>query len=123
VTAASSEPRDLVPALLFALVPVAGLASKGSPHWLGLVLAALLLTAGELNALGWEGPARMAADGTLLTRLREIGVVAGLGLGLATLLGLVAGVVLPAGTWVVVVGAVGIVGVACLLPLANPGTP
>lgn len=112
VQAATSEPRDLVPALLFALVPVVGLVSRGAPSWLGPPFAGLLLLAAELNALTWEGPARMLEDGVLSTRLQEAGLVAAVGLGLAVLLGAIARIGLPGGTWAVAAGSLGLVGVA-----------
>jgi hypothetical protein len=115
VQAASSEPQDLIPALLFALTPVVGLVSKGAPSWLGPPFAALLLLAAELNALSWEGPTRMLLDGALTTRLREAGLVAMLGLGLGGLLGAIAGITFHGGTWEVGVGSAGLVGVASIV--------
>lgn len=115
VEAVSSEPQDLVPALLFALTPVVGLVSKGAPSWLGPPFAGLLLLAAELNALCWEGPTRLLSDGALTTRLQEAGLLAVLGLGLAGLLGAIAGITFHGGTWEVGVGSAGLVGVASLV--------
>ncbi len=88
--AVSSEPRDLVPALSLALVPVVGLNSEGAMWWFGPLFAGLLLLAGEISALTWEGPVRMSEDGFLSTRLQEAGLFAALGLGIAVLLGAIA---------------------------------
>lgn len=112
VQAVTSEPRDLIPALLFSTPAVVGLVSKGSPAWLGPPLACLLLVAAELGSLSWEGPGRMIGDGSFLHRLGEVGFVAVLGLGLAALIHLIARPGIPGGTWAIVVGAVGLVGVA-----------
>ena len=114
VQAVSSQPRDLVPALLFALVPVAGLVSDRSPTWLGPVFAAILLLAGEISAWIWEGPTRMAQDGSLAGRVREAGILAATGLGLAALLGAATGVELLGGTWAVLMGAAGVWGITAL---------
>jgi len=114
VQAVTSEPRDLIPALLFALPPVVGLVSRGAPAWLGPPLACLLLLAGELGSLSWEGPVRMLEDGVLSTRLGEAGIVVVLGLGLAVLLDTIAGMGIPRGTWTMVVGSLGLVGFAVI---------
>ncbi|MBW2255670.1 MAG: hypothetical protein JRI25_13860 [Deltaproteobacteria bacterium] len=122
--AVSSEPRDLVPALLLAFVPVVGLASEGAPSWLGPPLAGLLLLAGELSALTWEGPVRMSEDGFLSTRLQEAGLVAALGLGVAVLLGAIGRIGPLGGTWAVVAGTAGLVGIAFVVfprPSSRPG--
>ncbi|MGD2068899.1 MAG: hypothetical protein PVI57_09535 [Gemmatimonadota bacterium] len=50
----ASEPRDLMPALLFSLPPVMALAAEGSPTWLIGPFGVLLLLAAELSALSWE---------------------------------------------------------------------
>lgn len=115
VQAVSSEPRDLIPALLFALIPVIGLASEGSPWWLGPPFAALLLIAGELSALTWEGPVRMSEDGSFTTRLWEAGIVGGLGLGVAVVLGAFGATSLTGGTWSVLLGSAGLVAVASVV--------
>jgi hypothetical protein len=112
VQAVSSEPRDLIPALLFALVPVVGLVSDGSPWWLGPPLACLILLAGELSVLTWENPAGMADDGSLTSRLREAGLLAVVGLGTAIGLGAFGATGLLGGTRAVLAGSVGLVGVA-----------
>lgn len=100
-----------LPALLFALVPVIGLVSEGSPWWLGPPFAALILLAGELSALTWEDPVRMSEDGSFTTRLREAGVVTALGLGVSIVLGAFGAMGLLGGTWAVLVGSAGLVGV------------
>lgn len=115
IHAVTSEPRDLVPALLFALLPVAGLAPKGAPSWPGAVFACLLLIAGELGALIWEGPNRMAEDGSLYARVQEAALMAAMGLGIAGLLGTVAGASPFGGTWAVVTGSAGLLGVALIV--------
>lgn len=111
VEAVSSKPRDLLPAILFALLPVAKLPSAGVPSWLGLAFASLLLVAGELGALVWDGPAGMLEDGSLATRIREAVLMAMLGMGVAVLLDLVARTGLLRGTWAVAAGSAGIAGV------------
>lgn len=115
VQAVSSEPRDLLPAILLALMPVAGLASEGAPSWLGLPFAGLLLVAGELGALTWEGPAAMVEDGSLVPRVREAVIIAVLGVGIAVLLGAVAHTGLLRGTWAVVAASAAIVGVGLIV--------
>lgn len=112
VQAVSSEPRELIAALILAILPVIGLASEGSPAWLGLPFAALLLVAGELTALAWEGPARKLEDGSLQARLREAGSLALFGLGASVVVSAAGHMGLVSGTWAVVIGALGIVGVA-----------
>ena len=112
VQALSSEPRDLIPALLLALIPVVGLASQGAPSWLGAPMVCLLLLAGELCALTWEGPAGMAEDGFLAPRLQEVGLLAAVGLGVAALLAVAGLVSAPRGTWAVVVGSLALMGIA-----------
>jgi hypothetical protein len=111
IQAVSAEPRDLIPALLFAMIPVAGLVSPGSPSWMGPPLAALILLAGELSVLTWEDPARMAEDGSLVARLREAGVLAVLGTAVAVVVWGFAGIGVPGGNLAVVVGVAGLVGV------------
>lgn len=123
VQAVTSEPRDLIPALVLALLPVVGLVSAESPSWLGLPFAALLLLAGELAALTWEDPARMHMDGSLSPRLREAGTLAILGLGFALVLGAFGTVELPGGTWAVSMGSLGLVGVAALVFYRPMDTP
>jgi hypothetical protein len=115
VQAVTSEPRDLIPALLFALLPVAGLAPEGAPSWPGVVFAGLLLIAGELSALAWEGPLRASEDGSLQTRLQEAAVMAAAGLGVAALLGVLAGASRLRGTGAVVTGSVGLLGLAFIV--------
>jgi len=63
VQSVTSEPRDLIPALVLALPPVIALVADGSPTWLIGPLAVLLFLAGELNTLSWEcrGPFPMSA--------------------------------------------------------------
>lgn len=115
VHAVTSDPRDLIPALVLALLPVVGLVSKGSPSWLGPILAGLLLVAGELTALVWEGPVRMSQDGSLVARLREAGMLAVVGLGLAALLDGAAGTGPLHGTWAVLAGSLGLAGVGLIV--------
>ncbi len=80
VQSLTSEPRDLIPALVLALPPVMALAAPGSPTWLIGPLAVLLLLAGELNALSWDcrGPFPMSA--VQRHRLLDTGVLVLLGL-------------------------------------------
>ncbi|GMV05882.1 MAG: hypothetical protein AMXMBFR53_21590 [Gemmatimonadota bacterium] len=113
--AVTSEPRDLIPALVLGLLPVAGLASAGTAAWLAAPFAVLLLLAGELSVLTWEDPARLWEDGSLVVRLREAGILGALGLGVAIVVGALGAVDLPGGTWAVVAGSVGLMGVAALV--------
>jgi hypothetical protein len=122
VQAVSAEPRELLPALLLALMPVVGLASDGAPSWPGPLFAALLLLAGELSALAWEGRVGMAEGGLLSARLQEAGLVAVAGLGVAAFLGGVARIGLIGGTWAVVVGSAGLMGVGWQV-FARAGLP
>jgi hypothetical protein len=81
VQSLTSEPRDLIPALVLALLPVIALAAPASPTWLIGPLAVLLLLAAELNALSWDcrGPFPMSA--AQRRRLVDIGVLVLLALG------------------------------------------
>lgn len=122
--AVSSQPRDLVPALLLALVPVAGLISDGSLSGLGPLLVVMLLLAGEINAWICEGPERMLEDESLLGRAKEAAVLSATGLGVAALLRVAGRPELPGGTWAVLAGAAGIVGIAAIaFPPASDGSP
>lgn len=107
VQAVSSEPRDLIPAILLALVPVVALASEGAPGWLvGAPLAVLLLLAGEACALSWEVPAgdRGAMD-FLLPRVVEAVILAALGLAAAVVVGMAGRLSPLSGILAVVIGA------------------
>ncbi len=73
VPAAFSDPRELTPALVLSLAPVAVLLFGDATSWLVPPLASLLLVAAELNAMGWAGqgtrvdavPRRLAQAGML----------------------------------------------------------
>ena len=68
--AALRDPSALTWALLASAPPVMALVSGRSTDWLVAPLAALLLLAGELNALGWD--LRGASDSQALSRSRLI---------------------------------------------------
>lgn len=124
--AVTSEPRSLIPAIVLALIPVAGLVSEGSPWWLGPPMAALLLLAGEFSALTWEHPARMWEDGSLMARLGESVVVTTLGLAAASVVSGFGSVKALGGTWAVVVASAGVVGLGLLVfrrPVDEDETP
>ena len=75
VQSAASDPDDLTAALLLSLPSVVGLVGGGAPSWLVGPFGALLLLAGELNALAWscEG-----ADQMTVPQRRRLAHVLGL---------------------------------------------
>jgi hypothetical protein len=97
VQSVASAPRDLGWALALASLPVAYLVSDGSPTWLIGPLAALLLLAGELNALSWEARGTGAARALTARRFGRIGVLTAWALGAAMAVGVMARMAVPGG--------------------------
>lgn len=99
------DPMDLMTALLLSLPPVIALVAPGAPTWLIAPFGALLLLAGELNALGWE----CAPDGPLdAAQRRRLGAslqLAALGLVAALAVGFVPLGQVPGGAVVAVLAA------------------
>lgn len=106
-----SEPNDLTAALLLAL-PLAGVVgSQPSTAWLVAPLGALLLLAGELNAVAWDTRGRDPGPGVARSRLGEIGILTGIGLVVAVLVGGAALLPFPTGALGVLLGSAGVAGV------------
>lgn len=106
VQSATSDPRELVLAMLFSLPPVFALVADGSPTWLIGPLGVLLLVAGELNALCWDAPRAEPLDAVKRRRLHHTGQLAGLGLAASWLVMAVASGPSPDGTLTVAVASV-----------------
>lgn len=98
VQSATSDPADVAYALLLSLPPVIALVAEGSPTWLVGPFGALLLVAGELNALSWacEGAGPMSARNR--RRLLSTGQISSLGLAASLVVGAVAPGPWPGGT-------------------------
>lgn len=101
---AALDPSDLAVALLFSAPPVIALVADGSPTWLIGPLAALLLVAGELNALSWECLGTEPTGG-VVPRLLNIGRVAALGMAVSLPIGVITPGGVPGGALVVAVAA------------------
>lgn len=106
VQSATSDPRELVLAMLFSLPPVFALVADGSPTWLIGPLGVLLLVAGELNALCWDVPRTGPLDAVKRRRLFRAGQLAGLGLVGSLLVVAIASGPSPDGTLTVAVASV-----------------
>lgn len=85
----ASDPRDIGFALLFTLPPLIALTADGSPTWLIGPLAALLLLAGELNALSWACQAAGTMSPVKRRRLARAGQLTALGLVVAVIVAVV----------------------------------
>jgi hypothetical protein len=70
-------PEALTSALLLSLPPLFVLAADGTGSWLIGPLAALLLLAGELNAVGWEFPGGGASSLLMRRRVSGAALLAG----------------------------------------------
>lgn len=106
VQSATSDPRELILAMLFSLPPVFALVADGSSAWLIGPLGVLLLLAGELNALRWDAPRTGPLEAVKRRRLFRAGQLAGLGLAGSLLVMAVASGPSPDGTLTVAVASV-----------------
>lgn len=111
----TAEDRDLAAALLLSLPPVLALASEGSPTWLIASLGALLLMAGELNALSWECQVPGPMKAGIPRRLLDTAGLAAVGLGGSLAVYFVAQVSTFGGTGAVVLAAVALAALGLLL--------
>jgi hypothetical protein len=109
------EPDDLMAALLFSLPPVIALVADGSPTWLIGPLGALLLVAAELNVLSWDYDGVAPGDDVLRQRLRSIGMLGALGLGLSLIVYAAGGLPAPGSAVVVIIAAGAVVALGRLL--------
>lgn len=105
VQGVASDPRDLATALLLSLPPVIALVADGSPTWLIGPLGALLLVAGELNALSWECQVARPIGPVKRRRLLATGQLASIGVAASLAVGVVARGPWPGGTATAVVAA------------------
>jgi hypothetical protein len=85
---------------------VVALAADASPTWLIGPLAAVLLVAGELNALSWELQGRKPLDAARRRRLLQIGGLGVLGVAAAALVAAAAAVPGPSGLAAVLLATV-----------------
>lgn len=115
VQTVAADERDLPAALILSLPSIASLLADGSPAWLVGPLSALLLAAGELNALSWRAAAQGPLTAVNRRRLKAIislasmGIAAGLVVTLATRLPVLNGI--PA----IATGAATLIGIGLIV--------
>jgi hypothetical protein len=91
VQSVASDPRDLTLALVLCMPSVLALLAEGSPTWLIGPLGALLLLAGELNALSWDCHGVAELNPVTRRRLSRAGWLSGFALVAAVGVAFVAG--------------------------------
>jgi hypothetical protein len=109
------EPDDLMAALLFSLPPVIALVGHGSPTWLIAPLGTLLFVAAELNSLSWEFDGVAPEDDVLQRRLRSIGMLSALGLGVSLVVYAAGALPAPGSAVVIIIAASAVVALGRLL--------
>ncbi len=107
-----TDPRDLLPALVFCVPPVIALAGDPGTTWLIGPLAVLLLVGAELGAASWEAEGKRASRGAGVQRTRRIGQLAALSLVGAVAVTFAARLVWLESTVAVVVAAGALAGLA-----------
>lgn len=123
IQSAAADPRDLPAALLLSLPPIASLVAEGSPAWLVGPFSALLLAAGELNALSWRAVAPQPLSAVNRRRLRAIVALASIGVSAGLVVTLATRVPVLTGIAAVAAGAAALIGIGVIVFPSAPILP
>ncbi len=110
-----TDPRDLLPSLVFSLPPVMALVADPGTGWLVGPLGVLVLVGAELNAACWAAEGSSVLHGAVRGRLLRIGQLALWGLGASVAATLAARLTWLDSTLAVVVAAGALAGLATVV--------